>query len=319
MRIRWIPASLLLVLAGLCFFVTEGLANQTYVPPDKAELAIASIGLAGDNFTLITVCREADGVRIEIAKTARIVGDTPLHVTYVKEIMAPDQYDELTRPLAFINLEQLQGTAIHDLVNQRRGRVSFRTCGGHTSYRLRLTWAGSMLTKTISLDLSGLGDDEIGWLEGHPAVDLLKFEQWMAQLADGPPTQEISLDKTRLESIFRSTDEGLWLSKARERLSRFIELYKQQPVGKPRVVMFSEEEAVLRVEPIYPPMARAAWVQGTVEVEVLVAEDGQVLDAEVISGHPYLRLAALDIARFWKFKPAAFRRPLIVRFDFRYE
>jgi TonB family protein len=56
-------------------------------------------------------------------------------------------------------------------------------------------------------------------------------------------------------------------------------------------------------------------------VRVIIDEDGNVTDAQVASGHPLLRLAALDAARGWKFKPAEVNRtrvPVVgnLRFNF---
>lgn len=61
--------------------------------------------------------------------------------------------------------------------------------------------------------------------------------------------------------------------------------------------------AIRRVEPSYPPMARAARVTGTVVVEVTIDEQGNVIAAKAISGPPLLKAAAVAAARGWKFTP----------------
>ena len=43
--------------------------------------------------------------------------------------------------------------------------------------------------------------------------------------------------------------------------------------------------------------------QGSVIVQVVVDEEGNVRCARIIYGHPLLRRAALDAAKKWKFKP----------------
>src|ERR671927_1214596 len=50
-------------------------------------------------------------------------------------------------------------------------------------------------------------------------------------------------------------------------------------------------------KPDYPPIARAAHAQGTVEVRVLVDTDGSVIAAAAISGHPLLQSASVSAAR----------------------
>jgi TonB family protein len=61
--------------------------------------------------------------------------------------------------------------------------------------------------------------------------------------------------------------------------------------------------AVTRVEPIYPPLAKAAGVSGVVVVEVTINEQGGVISASAVSGHPLLKEAAETAARGWKFSP----------------
>src|SRR5262245_1145640 len=62
--------------------------------------------------------------------------------------------------------------------------------------------------------------------------------------------------------------------------------------------------AVRRVDPEYPPLARAAHVSGQVMVEVTVNEQGDVIAASAVSGHPLLKAAAEEAAWGWKFRPA---------------
>jgi TonB family protein len=56
-------------------------------------------------------------------------------------------------------------------------------------------------------------------------------------------------------------------------------------------------------QPSYPPVAKAAGAEGEVSVKIMVDEDGNVVAAEAVSGHPLLRTAAVDAAREAKFKP----------------
>lgn len=58
--------------------------------------------------------------------------------------------------------------------------------------------------------------------------------------------------------------------------------------------------------PAYPPIARAAHAQGTVEVKVLVDTDGSVIAAAAISGHPLLQAAAVSAARKARFTPLTY-------------
>jgi TonB family protein len=55
--------------------------------------------------------------------------------------------------------------------------------------------------------------------------------------------------------------------------------------------------------PIYPPLAKAAHVQGTVKLQIRIGADGHVKDVTVISGHPLLTTAAMDAAKLYVYKP----------------
>lgn len=63
------------------------------------------------------------------------------------------------------------------------------------------------------------------------------------------------------------------------------------------------EAALVRSEPEYPALATAARVSGTVEVEVTLDQEGNVKSARAISGHPFLKDAAVAAAQRWKFDP----------------
>jgi periplasmic protein TonB len=57
------------------------------------------------------------------------------------------------------------------------------------------------------------------------------------------------------------------------------------------------------VQPVYPPMAQAARVQGIVIVEATLGADGRVMNARVLRSIPLLDNAALDAVREWEFTP----------------
>jgi protein TonB len=61
--------------------------------------------------------------------------------------------------------------------------------------------------------------------------------------------------------------------------------------------------ATRRVNPVYPPLARAARVSGAVVVEVVVDRTGNVTSARALSGHPLLRESAAAAAMQWKWNP----------------
>jgi len=62
-------------------------------------------------------------------------------------------------------------------------------------------------------------------------------------------------------------------------------------------------KAVHLVTPPYPAIARSAHASGAVQVQVLIDENGNVISANAVSGHPLLRAAAVAAAHASKFTP----------------
>ena len=68
-----------------------------------------------------------------------------------------------------------------------------------------------------------------------------------------------------------------------------------------RIGILIQGSVIKRVEPVYPSIAKATHTSGTVIVEAIVDEEGNIIEARVTSGHPFLRDASLEAARSWKF------------------
>ncbi len=63
------------------------------------------------------------------------------------------------------------------------------------------------------------------------------------------------------------------------------------------------EKAISLPEPVYPAAARAVRASGAVNVQVTIDENGDVINAAAVSGHPLLRAASVQAARQAKFIP----------------
>jgi TonB family protein len=58
-----------------------------------------------------------------------------------------------------------------------------------------------------------------------------------------------------------------------------------------------------KVDPVYPPLARRARVQGTVRFTAIIGADGHVQNLQLISGHPLLVQAAREAVGQWVYRP----------------
>jgi len=68
------------------------------------------------------------------------------------------------------------------------------------------------------------------------------------------------------------------------------------PVPEPRLVSSTL--------PAYPAAAKQTRTEGAVVLRTLIDEHGQVTDAQVVSGPPLLRQAAVDAVKHWKYEPS---------------
>ena len=64
-----------------------------------------------------------------------------------------------------------------------------------------------------------------------------------------------------------------------------------------------EPRPTYRVEPVYPALAKQTHIQGTVIVDAILDEHGNVIEMKVVSGPPLLIQAAMDAVRQWKYEP----------------
>ena len=58
-----------------------------------------------------------------------------------------------------------------------------------------------------------------------------------------------------------------------------------------------------KAQPIYPADAKAARIQGSVVIGVVIGKDGNIQSERLVSGHPLLAPAAMDAVKQWKYRP----------------
>ena len=64
-----------------------------------------------------------------------------------------------------------------------------------------------------------------------------------------------------------------------------------------------ENRAVNLVQPEYPKAATAVGAKGAVTVQIVVDENGDVISAKALNGHPILQVASVNAAKNSKFTP----------------
>lgn len=64
-----------------------------------------------------------------------------------------------------------------------------------------------------------------------------------------------------------------------------------------------EANLLTKVDPVYPPLALSARVQGTVEFTATIDETGHVANLQLVRGHPLLVNAAREAVLQWTYRP----------------
>ena len=67
--------------------------------------------------------------------------------------------------------------------------------------------------------------------------------------------------------------------------------------------LITRPERVRYVPPVYPDVARAARIEGTVILEAVIGIDGAVREVRVLRPAPFLEAAAVEAVRQWLFTP----------------
>ena len=92
---------------------------------------------------------------------------------------------------------------------------------------------------------------------------------------------------------------------ARARGTAFQE--ERQSATRPKRIRIAgdvmADKLMHRVKPDYPEEAKKAHKKGKVRLQILIAEDGKVIDAKPVEGDPILAKAALDAVLQWRYQP----------------
>jgi len=80
-----------------------------------------------------------------------------------------------------------------------------------------------------------------------------------------------------------------------------------KPTQPPRQVriggLIQAANLIKRVAPIYPPLAKTAHIEGTVQFTAVIGKDGRVKNVQFVKGSQMLVQAGKDAVRQWVYKP----------------
>jgi protein TonB len=67
--------------------------------------------------------------------------------------------------------------------------------------------------------------------------------------------------------------------------------------------LVKEPVKIKHVAPVYPPVAVAGKIEGSVTLEALIDVRGRVIDVQILQGNPLFEEAALEAVRQWLYTP----------------
>ena len=210
----------------------------------------------------------------------------------------------------------------------QRSRRSWTTA---TSFGLQAIVIGVLLTvpllRTVGLPPGRVLPTPISWGAPPPPAPQIHREQVttlnQSNIADNRLILPPSIP-TRVAHIVEATTppqlnyasgsgvEGGTGIGSRDGVWKAIDASLRPPVAMPappppmrqfRTSRMLQGSLVHRVEPVYPPMARIARVQGAVVLEALISKTGRIENLRLISGHPLLAPAAIESVSQWRYRP----------------
>jgi len=75
--------------------------------------------------------------------------------------------------------------------------------------------------------------------------------------------------------------------------------------GSPRIRVggnVQQAKLLVKVQPVYPPEAKPAEIEGMVRLEATIGKDGTIENLVALSGHPMLIPAAMEAVRQWRYQ-----------------
>ena len=119
-----------------------------------------------------------------------------------------------------------------------------------------------------------------------------------------PPQVSYNTDPGVPGGTGEGATNGIWRA-----LNDSLNRAAAMPVAPPpnlkafRTSKMLEGSLIHRVEPLYPPLARTARIQGSVVLAAVISKAGTIDDLRLLSGHPLLAKAAIDAVSQWRYRP----------------
>jgi TonB family protein len=322
-------AASVVVLVASCWLVTGAipLFGQPQVVSDSPGVAVDTGGAALMHRSAVVYPADAVTKRIEGTVTALVKLDGKGNVADASVVSGPDELRKAvlqsvlnwhftsdtansTRQIAVsFHLSGESAPQAAQAAPEFRGIAVVRAGRGGLAGQLPAGPQTGTLTKIL---IQGLGDAQRGELAA-----LLPVHEGDAYTPDLV---------SKVTPVVHSFDEHLRVMVGRQSPTEFTlvisapdfapgEFVPVPPPPPPPLVSTSgkqpqriggavmQSQLVSQAKPVYPPLAKAARVQGTVTFEALIDTDGHVQNLQLVSGPPLLVPASMTAVQQWVYKP----------------
>jgi len=164
----------------------------------------------------------------------------------------------------------------------------------------------------LDVQINVAGDVEnVKLISGHPvfvkpAIDAVKQWKYAPYVKDGTAMAAAGIVRMSF-TIPAGESEGVVSEPPPAKLIKMSPTGDEPRTGVPQRVRVSSgvSQALLvkKVAPEYPEDARQQHIQGTVILQVRIDKEGNVYNADLVSGDPMLAPAAMEAVRQWKYRP----------------
>lgn len=164
---------------------------------------------------------------------------------------------------------------------------------GSIAVTISIDEEGNVISAAAALNyqtVQKMGDDATGMAEAKPAHLLLREAAEKAAMgAKFAPTQ-LNGQPVRVTGVI---------------VYKFVGTGEHPEINSLKTINGGvlNGKATSLPEPAYPAAAKAVGAEGSVSVQILIDEQGFVISASAVSGHPLLRAAATDAAAKATFSP----------------
>ena len=170
-------------------------------------------------------------------------------------------------------------------------------------------------TIVLQVEISGSGIVQSAIaVSGHPllkpaAIEAVKQWRYKPYLLNGHPVGMETIVRVNftLEEESAPSDKGHILFTLPSGSPSQTSEASSDPPQIPKRVRVSQRVMqsflLTRVNPVYPPEAKAGHIEGTIVLRVDIDKDGNVYKADTVGVYPLLGPEAIEAVKQWKYKP----------------